>query len=104
MVREFILANAENLTIQQMSSPPRLNPAVVFLLADQMLSLEGYFRRVRKDVVTTSAISKMKNLKCLKLTEEEWGMVREVHAGTFSGIFNNMLLRAVQSFTLSLFF
>ena len=60
MVREFILANAENLTILQMSSsPPRLNPAVVFLLADQMLSLEGYFRRVRKDVV--SAISKMKN-------------------------------------------
>ena len=41
------------------------------LPADQMLSLEVAFRQERKNVV--SAILQMKNLKSLKLTDDEWG-------------------------------
>ena len=54
------------------------------LPADQMLSLEVDFRRGRKDVV--SAISKMKNLTSLMLTEWE----SDDAYGKLSSIFNNM--------------
>ena len=117
MVRNFILANAETLTVLQMSEISLLlDRAVVFpnlvkvgcrgpivtsrcafpalthlttgyvvpaeflsrLPAGQMLSLDLSFHRERDDEV--AAISKMKNLKNLTLSDD----------GTFSGIFDNM--------------
>ena len=54
------------------------------LTADQMLSLDVRLDRVRKDVL--SAISKMKNLKCLKLNDEEGGETD----GKLTSIFDNM--------------
>ena len=54
------------------------------LPADQMLSLEVVFCRERKVVV--SAVSKMRNLKSLKLSDCEEGEGEK----TFSSIFDNM--------------
>ena len=123
LVREFILANAANLTVLQMSETPlRLDPAVVFpnlmkvhcwgvddagicpfpalkhltvarpvtpdflssLPADQMLSLDIDLTRERKDVLC--AISKMKNLKSLKLSDD----AGDESFGPFSSVFDNM--------------
>ena len=123
LIKEFIQANADNLTILKMRGIPlRLGPAVVFpnlmkvrcssvynagkcpfpalrhltvaepvtaelltsLPADQMLSLNVHSRRERKDVV--SAISKMKNLKSLKLSDS----ASDKADGILSSIFDNM--------------
>ena len=54
------------------------------LPAEQMLSLEVEFHQGKKAVA--SAISKMKNLKSLILTDSGWGEANE----TLSGIFDNM--------------
>ena len=62
---------------------------LISLPADQMLSLEvGFLRQSeRKDVV--SAVSKMKNLKSLKLTDSGWSEADDTLT-TLSSIFDNM--------------